>query len=73
MHGHGFTYNGNRLTSQSKSFVRPFVSDADHVDVLPGTMSTLYMNATMPGHWQIVCHINAHVGTGMVGWYTVSQ
>lgn len=50
------------------------MSNTNHrVAVIPGTMATLYMNATMPGRWQVVCHINEHISKGMVGWYTVSQ
>lgn len=61
LQGHGFTHNGIRMTITSKPIchlssviVR---SDADHVAAIPDTMATLYMNATMPGNWQVVCHI----------------
>lgn len=34
-------------------------------------MATLYMNATMPGSWQVLCHVNEHLAKGMMGYYSV--
>ena len=36
-------------------------------------MATLYMNATGPGHWQLICHINEHVSKGMMTYYDVKN
>lgn len=77
LHGHGFTHDDIRMTTTSKPICHlSYVivrSDADHVASILSTMATLYMNATMPGNWQVVCHINEHISKGMVGWYSVSQ
>ena len=43
------------------------------LDVVPGTMVTLYMNATGPGQWQLICHINEHVSKGMVTYYNIKD
>ncbi|KAI6842417.1 Cupredoxin [Hortaea werneckii] len=56
MHGHGITYHG---------FDRYAVSLND------GVGKTLYMNATEPGLWQVICHVDNHQTKGMVSNYNV--
>jgi len=56
MHGHGVTYHG---------FDRYAVSLND------GVGKTLYMNASEPGLWQVICHVDNHQTKGMVSNYNV--
>ncbi|KAI7330553.1 Cupredoxin [Hortaea werneckii] len=56
MHGHSFTYHG---------------FDEYAVSINDGVGKTLYMNATEPGLWQVLCHVNNHQTKGMVSNYNV--
>lgn len=56
MHGHSIVEAGKKAFS---------------VSLNDGTGHTLYMNATSPGLWQVVCHVNDHHQKGMLGNYRV--
>lgn len=36
-----------------------------------GNMAALYMNASNVGLWQLICHINDHLSSGMLASYHV--
>lgn len=74
MHGNAFTHNGNRMTTMGMSPPSPsslLKRMLTMLGVIPGTMATLYMNATGAGKWQVICHTNEHVHKGMIGYYDV--
>lgn len=56
MHGNGFQFQG---------FNRASISIND------GEMFPLYMNATQPGLWQVICHVANHHFKGMVANYRI--
>lgn len=37
----------------------------------PGNHATVKMNAHGVGSWQVVCHVNHHISTGMVALYNI--
>ena len=57
-HWHGATllHNGNRL---------------DVTEVLPAATKTLTMKPDVQGSWMYHCHVNDHIGAGMMTTYTV--
>lgn len=57
-HWHGKTVNlGHRHT--------------DVVELLPGSMATVDMNADNPGTWLLHCHVSDHMEAGMMATYTI--
>ena len=74
MHGNGFVYNGNRMSAISMfHFPTHLLKILTISGAIPGTMSTLYMNATAPGTWQVICHSNEHQSKGMVAYYSIKD
>lgn len=57
MHGSSFAYDGAH-----KSYA---------VSINDGVGRTLYMNATNPGKWQVLCHVSNHQAKGMVADYQI--
>lgn len=57
MHGSSFVYDGAH-----KSYA---------VSMNDGVGRTLYMNATNPGKWQVLCHVSNHQAKGMVADYQI--
>lgn len=43
------------------------------MDLHDGGMAALYMHATGAGMWQLICHVDNHLGKGMVANYWVMQ
>ncbi|KAI5258094.1 Cupredoxin [Aureobasidium subglaciale] len=58
MHGNGFKYEN---ISQYA------------ISINDGVGKTLYMDATGPGLWQVICHVDNHQAKGMVANYKVFQ
>jgi FtsP/CotA-like multicopper oxidase with cupredoxin domain len=56
LHGHSVQYHGSNEYSISLGV---------------GEGKALYMNATVPGLWQVICHVNDHHQMGMVGNYRI--
>jgi len=56
LHGNNFVYNGQYIASKSLN---------------DGNMFALQMNASGPGQWELICHVNNHLADGMVDNYRV--
>lgn len=56
-HGHTLLHRGNRT---------------DVIELMPGSMKVLDMNATNVGTWLIHCHVGMHMHMGMTALYTVN-
>jgi Multicopper oxidase len=57
-HWHGKTvYAGTRNT--------------DVIELLPGSMVAVEMNANNPGSWMLHCHVSDHMESGMMAIYTI--
>jgi len=59
-HWHGKTVNDKTRT-------------ADVIELLPGSMATVDMNADNPGTWLFHCHVADHMEGGMMATYTIYQ
>jgi FtsP/CotA-like multicopper oxidase with cupredoxin domain len=43
----------------------------DTIELLPGSMATVDMNADNPGTWMYHCHVADHIKAGMLATYTI--
>jgi FtsP/CotA-like multicopper oxidase with cupredoxin domain len=77
MHGHGFTSNGVQMDALGKFLLLSTEKERNALiilDINDGEMFTLYMTATTPGVWMMLCHIGDHISVGgMAAFYTVSD